>query len=552
MKRLALAALLAAAAGCSRGDAKGPTFHRDVAPILHKNCAPCHREGESAPFSLIEYRDARKRASQLAEVTRERIMPPWKMDPSLQLFADPRVLSDAEIDMLAAWAKAGAPEGDAADAPPPPRFTEGWQLGQPDLVVKLDRPYVLPADGTDVFRNFVLPIALDAPRYVRAVEIRPGCRAVHHGVLKVDITGACRQLDAADGPPGFDGMDTGAAFLPGGQILGWLPGRQARMEDPDLAWECRPGTDLVLQLHMVPSGKPEPIQPVIGLYFSKDGEKPQREAFVLKLYVPDIEIAAGDADYVLEDSILLPVDVELRAVQPHAHYIGRSLQAFADPPEGTPGGRRRLLDIPDWDFNWQDSYRYAPPLMLAKGTRLTLRYRFDNSSDNPRNPHHPPRPVHWGNRSVDEMCELILQLVPLNHADLLELKTVAMRYSLNKNRQQPNAQVALADALCEQGRLDEAEACYLEALRLNPSVFSAHHNLAAINRERGKLDLAARHYQQEIDLHPGLVASHLGLAQVLEEQGKRKAALRKYEEALQLDPGLRAARKAIARLRSTP
>jgi len=247
------------------------TFTRDVAPILHARCASCHRPDGAAPFSLLTYDDASRRAALIATVTKQRYMPPWKPEPGYGDFTGARVLTDREIDVIDRWVRAGVVEGDAADLPDPPRWNGGWQLGTPDLIVTLPE-YTLRAGGADVFRNFVVAVPVAFARRVRGVEFRPGSRAVHHANIRLDRTPASRRLDENDPAPGYEGVILRSADYPDGYFLGWTPGQVAPLAPAGLAWTLEPGSDLVVQLHLRPSGKPEHMQPAVGLYFTDEAQ----------------------------------------------------------------------------------------------------------------------------------------------------------------------------------------------------------------------------------------------------------------------------------------
>jgi mono/diheme cytochrome c family protein len=249
-----------AGAAAARSTADTPvTFARDIAPILFRQCAPCHRPDGAAPFSLMTYDEARRRAGQIVEVTKSRYMPPWKPDAGVE-FVGERRLTDTDIAIIQRWVSGGLLDGNASDLPSPPRFTAGWQLGEPDLVLPFPE-YILRADGADVFRNFVIPVPDTGARYVRAVEFRPGSRAVHHANIRVDPTSASRDLDASDPMPGYEGEILHSADYPDGYFLGWTPGQTAPLASHDIAWRLEAGSDLVVQLHLKPTGKPERIQP---------------------------------------------------------------------------------------------------------------------------------------------------------------------------------------------------------------------------------------------------------------------------------------------------
>ncbi|HXG67520.1 MAG TPA: hypothetical protein VNO70_20630, partial [Blastocatellia bacterium] len=198
---LAAALVIFPPAGRAQSGSGSPgalTFNKDIAPIIFRSCAECHHPGGSAPFSLLTYQDVKKRASQIALVTRNRYMPPWLPEPGHGDFAGERRLSDAQIKLIQQWVEQGAAEGAPAELPPAPKFNEGWQLGQPDMVVKMPEPYTLPADGSDVFRNFVIPAPVSSTRYVKAVEILPGNKQiVHHANLLIDRSQSSRRRDAA-------------------------------------------------------------------------------------------------------------------------------------------------------------------------------------------------------------------------------------------------------------------------------------------------------------------------------------------------------------------
>ena len=344
----------------------GPvTFTPDVGPLLADRCGMCHHPNGSAPFSLLTYAAAHQRASVIASMTKRRLMPPWKSEPAQSDFVGQRPLSDDEIDLIQRWVAEGALEGEPRDLPQP-RWSDGWQLGTPDLVVTLPRPYVLGSGGTDVSRVFVFPVPVTAARYVRALEFRPGNpKTVLHADIRVDRTPASRQLEDADPDPGYEGLILHSATFPDGLFLGWSPGQVAPVMPKGSAWRLYPGTDLVVEVHMTRNGKSEVVAPSIGLYFTD--EPPERTAATLRLGRQNIDIAAGEKNYVSTDSFVLPVDVEVQAVQPHARHRAREVMGMARLPDGTT---KPLIDIKDWDFNWQHVYRYVTPVVLPRVTLM--------------------------------------------------------------------------------------------------------------------------------------------------------------------------------------
>ena len=338
------------------------TFFRDIAPIVHRNCSPCHKPGEAAPFPLLTYEDVKRHARQIADVTRRRYMPPWLPEAGFGAFVEERRLSDAQIRLIDEWVNQGAPAGSPTSvAMAPPATDPEWKLGKPDLELHVQQTYRLPADGPEIFWNFVIPVPVSIPRWVKAVEIRPGApKVVHHASLLVDRAASARRHEAAPGA-GFPGMDVSiheATFDPDGVFLAWKPGSTPNIEPEGIAWRADPGMDLVFSVHLRPSGKPETVDPVIGLYFT---DKPQKKFPMLVALERDasIEIPAGDSDYVITDSFRCPIDVEVLAVYPHAHYLGKRLEGYATLPDGS---RKWLIRIPDWDLNWQGVFHYRNPV----------------------------------------------------------------------------------------------------------------------------------------------------------------------------------------------
>ncbi|MBV8514855.1 MAG: cytochrome c, partial [Acidobacteria bacterium] len=268
---IALAANDSPAKRSSTPVATAPTYTRDIAPILFRSCAPCHRPGEAAPFSLLTYADAKSHARLIAEVTKRRIMPPWLPAADDPKFADDLRLSDADVARLRDWAENGAVEGNPADLPPAPKFVEGWQLGKPDLIVKATKAYAMAAGGSDVYWNFVFRSPVDRPRWLKAIEIRPGDkRLVHHANVLVD-RGQTARLQEKNPGDGFGGMELtieSELFDPDSHFLFWKPGSAPYVEPDGMAISLDANADLVLNTHLQPSGKPETLQPALGLYFT--------------------------------------------------------------------------------------------------------------------------------------------------------------------------------------------------------------------------------------------------------------------------------------------
>jgi mono/diheme cytochrome c family protein len=383
------------------------TFTKDVAPILFANCASCHRPGEVAPFPLLTYKDAAKRADQLAEVTQSKFMPPWKAEPlDHAKFLGERRLTDAQVATLQAWAKAGAPEGDPKLMPEAPKFVEGWTLGEPDLIVKMPKAYTVKAEGRDEFRSFVIPIKLPEDKYVTAVQYRPGNpKIVHHALLFLDNSGKAAEMDGQDGKPGFGKMG-GRGFIPSGGLGGWAPGVTPHHLPDGVARLMPKGSDLIIQTHFHPSGKAEDETSSVGLYFAK--AQPKQVLATIPMAGRPLDIPAGEKNYKVTKTFTSPVEVDLLGITPHAHLLCKSIKVTATYPDGKVVS---LIDVPKWDWNWQEQYQYDKSMKLPAGTKLYGEWVYDNSSDNEANPSNPPKAVRWGEQTTDEMALVFFQIL---------------------------------------------------------------------------------------------------------------------------------------------
>jgi len=373
------------------------TFTKDVAPILFNKCTSCHRTGEVAPFALESYKDTAKRAKTIASVVSKHVMPPWKAAPG-PAYMDECRLTDDQIGVIQQWAAEGAREGNPADLPALPQFPIGWRNGEPDLVISMPEAYTVPAEGRDIYRNFVIPTGFTQDKWLAAVEIRPGNRrVVHHVLVHLDVSGKARELDAKDPGPGYR-TGGGIGFASAGQIGGWAPGNVARRWPDGIAMPVPAGSDVVIQVHYNLNGKPETDRTQVGLYFAKGPVDKRARLFPL---TGRVNIPAGDADHRVTSSMPVPSDVTLRSVMPHMHLLGREMKIFATLPNGK---ELPLVHVPEWDFNWQMSYVFKQPVKLPRGSKVSLEARYDNSTDNPRNPNSPPKNVRWGEQTTDEMC----------------------------------------------------------------------------------------------------------------------------------------------------
>jgi Tfp pilus assembly protein PilF len=516
------------------------TFNRDVAPLVYRSCSSCHRPGEAAPFSLLTYADVKSHARQIAAITRSRIMPPWLPDPQEVAFADELRLSEDEISRFQKWVDQGEVEGAPSDLPPPPKFVEGWQLGKPDLVLTAEKPFRLPASGTDTYWNFIFRLPIQGTRWARAVEIRPGDkRYVHHANILVDRTHSARRREQEPGA-GFAGMEIrleSESFEPDSHFLFWKPGTVASNEPEGMALRLDNDTDLVLNVHLQPSGKPESIQPSLGIYFT---DKPATLYPMLLQLEADaqLDIPPGEQNFVVTDDFTLPMDVSLLGVYPHAHYLGKDIVALAKLPDGTT---KTLIHIPRWDLNWQAVYRYAVPVPLPEGTKISMRYTYDNSEGNLLNPSHPPHRVAGGNRSVDEMAHLWLQVLPKTSGasgrdPRMVLQEALARHDVDKRPGDFEALYNLGAMLQAEGQFEEAIAQYEPALRIRPDDPTAHNAIGGALFSTGHPQEAVRHFQAALQARPEYFAAHYNLGIALAEQGDFAAAADQLRAAVDLNP----------------
>lgn len=557
-----------------RSDAK-VTFTRDIAPLVFKECASCHRPGGSGPFPLLNYEQVKSHGQQIVAVTQSRYMPPWLPDPGGEDFVGARRLSDAQIRLFQDWVDGGEIEGSPSELPPPPQFSGTWNLGPPDLVARIPEAYVLQAGGSDVFRNFVLPLHLQETKYVRALEVHPGDpRLVHHANVLIDTTHSWRELEGKDGQPGFPGiLDQTEArsdfFNPPSHFLFWRPGTVPHSDPPEMSWRLTPDTDLVLNIHLQPSGRTEKIQPEVGLYFTS--QPPTQHPMLVQLEDDGaIDIPADDSDFAVTDQLTLPLGVTLLAIGPHAHYLGKQVEAWATLPDGS---RKELLHISRWDISWQGVYYYHQPVWLPKGTAVAMRITYDNSSANPRNPHNPPKRIRSGVRTSDEMGHVWLQVLPkedpsgdprlllqeavmrrrlekysddfVAHCNLGELLVARKQYreaaaqlqvALRKDPNSATARSGLGAALLAEGRLDDAVHELKEALRVDPEHVNARLNLARALGAKGDLNGAAREIEKVLKQRPDDLDAHVGLGLVYFTQRRYAEALPHFQLAARLKP----------------
>lgn len=408
-------------------------WSQHIAPLLYQHCLECHRSGGAAPFALRDYTEAAKRARFLLRAVESGYMPPWPASKPRRAFRNERHLSREATQLLRQWVEGGTPLGDPKQVPePPPTPDSSWPIPQPDRVLRLPEPFSIPARNEDTYHAFVLPYDLrDLPDSLLRKATIPGSstlalkafairsdqpRLLHHALAYIDTTGAARKLDRKHKGQGYPSFgDPG--FTPTAFLGTYVPGQPAVIRAPGVADPIPPAGDIVLLTHLTSYGKSAEVSLQIALRLARETVLRLTEWAQLGTF--DLTIPPGQSRYTVEDSWTVPVDSFLLAVFPHMHFLGHSVKSWAILPDGT---RYTLLQIPDWDFNWQLRYAYRQPVFLPAQTRLYARWGYDNSSRNPSNPHTPPQTVRFGPNSSDEMCELHFDLVPKELSDYSTLR----------------------------------------------------------------------------------------------------------------------------------
>ena len=417
MVRYLLAASLAVSIGFAADSGSGPTFNKDVLPILERNCQVCHRPGEIGPMPFLTYEGTRPWAKAIKVAVATKKMPPWFADPRYGHFANEKSLSDAEIGTLVAWADRGAPEGDANDKPAPVRFRDGWNI-RPDLVFQLPKPLKIPAKGTVEYTYVCVSAPFQEDTWVVAGEIRPTDRAhVHHVIAEVRPKGSKWMTQAQLGAePYAPGPNRQADMLKanGGDLsvlkneflVGYVPGMEAQRFDIDHSAKLIPaGADIVFEVHYTTNGTESEDQTKVGLEITKD--PPQRLFMSVGAAQPGLLIKPGDPNAEAKASVKFGQAVDFVYMQPHMHLRGKDMTIEAQYPTGE---RETLLSVPHYDFNWQIVYYEKKPLHLPKGTELHLTAHWDNSASNKWNPD-PTATVRWGDQSWQEMLSAPMAVI---------------------------------------------------------------------------------------------------------------------------------------------
>ncbi|MFL5329747.1 MAG: tetratricopeptide repeat protein [Gemmataceae bacterium] len=518
----------------------GPvTFNRDVAPVVFSKCATCHHAGEAAPFNLLTYDDVKRRGRQIVDVTQRRFMPPWLPSEDHGDFIGSRRLTDRELLVIKKWVDSGTPVGEAADLPAAPSFTEGWQAGPPDLV--LETPdYKVSAEGSDVFRNFVIPIKSESSRWVQSIELRPtNPRVTHHARLGVDNSNESLRRDAEDDEPGYAGMAWGQD--PDGQLVIWTPGMIATAGTPGIAWRLSPNTCIVLHAHLQPTGKHEVMKFRIGIRFAK--EPPNQMPAMLRVGSCNIDIPAGARHHEVKDQYTLPIDVDVQSILPHAHSLCQQVHLVAERPDGS---RESLISIEHFDENWHDLYRYREPVRLPRGTKLISTFVYDNTDGNVRNRNYPARRVVYGSNANDEMADIYLQVTAgrpdqrallmehYKHYDAQSLVTGHLR-TLSLYPNNPWSQEGMASCYIGLGQIGKGIAILEERLKTGPKAVSPIVSLGMAQLLSGNFAKAEERQREAIAMDKDFPLAWFALGKALVMQ-KKPGAEEAFRRAMELAP----------------
>ncbi len=415
---------------CSLGIfAQDVNFSEHVAPIIYDNCTRCHRVGEVAPIPFTNYQEVANFGTTIEYVTQIKYMPPWPPNRDYSHFIGERFLTDEEIQTISDWVSGGMPQGDPALEPDLPTFATGSQIGTPDVVIEMEESYTVAGNNQDDYRVFVLPTNFAEDKEIAAMEFRPGNNsAVHHVLFGYDLSGAAAARDAQS-PDVYGYQSFGDFGINQAIYLAWtyVPGNQPLVFPEGIGQTLPAGADLLIQVHYAPLPTEETDQSSINVFFKGSDDEIEREvtqSMTLpgdlpggwnQFYIPPETtrtFTALGADE--QGANTISTDVSLISVLPHAHYLGRYYEVFAVTPSGDT---LNIIQIEDWDFNWQGAYTLERMLKIPAGSRLYTTANYDNTSSNSNNPSNPPVGVGWGDGTNDEMLVVFYYYVPYQEGD---------------------------------------------------------------------------------------------------------------------------------------
>ena len=388
-----------------QAEAQTVTFSEHIAPIIYNNCTTCHRNGEVGPFPLTNYTEVAAWANMIQYVTEIGYMPPWKPNPEFQRYQKEKFLTAEEKQLISDWVNNGTPQGNPALEPELPVFPDGSQVGVPDLVVSYAESYVHPGTNQDIYRYFVIPTGLTEDKNIKSLEFRPGnSRIVHHALIWEDTTGQAAALDASTPEYGYSGNEGGGIDLNQTTLPGYVPGASPVVYSNGITQKLHAGSDLKLQLHYAPSPIEEIDSSSINIFF----EEEQANRILLNYVMVPLPGVLTNGPFIIpanetkefHGTFTVPFQASLFSIAPHSHLLGTHWRAFIVKPDGDT---IPLIDIPEWDFNWQGDYQFRQLIVVPAGSVIHAYAGYDNTVNNPFNPNNPPQMISWGEGTGDEM-----------------------------------------------------------------------------------------------------------------------------------------------------
>lgn len=406
MTAIVLGALISAAPQDPKSGSPVPTYTKDVAPILFKNCTGCHRPGEIGPMSLLTYDEVRPRAKDIRDKIDEGAMPPWHADMPHGTFLNERGLTDQEKSTIFRWVANGAPKGDPKEMPATPEYPKGWTIGTPDVVFEMQEDYKVPADDVIQYEYFYIPTNFKEPKWVQAIEVRPGNRnVVHHVLVRYKAKPDIQRAPVVKLNPDISSLPATTAGLrpalkddvPVRLLATYAPGTNPQVFAPGTALRLEPGGVLELQMHYTSAGQDETDRTKVGMIFSKDPAP--REVRAGQFFNTTLKLPAGAADVAVNADLEFVQDATVWGIFPHTHVRGKKWEYVLQLPDGS---KKKILSVPRYDFNWQTYYMFREPLQIPKGAKILSTAWYDNSASNRSNPD-PSVDVKWGDQTWEEM-----------------------------------------------------------------------------------------------------------------------------------------------------
>jgi hypothetical protein len=393
-----------------------PTFYEDISPIIYNHCTSCHRPGEIGPMPFTNISEVTAYGAMIKYVTGIKYMPPWKADPEYKHFMDENVLTDAEIQTISDWYDGGMPAGDASNEATMPIFPTGSALGAPDVVLSMDQAYLHQGTNSDQYQVFVFDLGLSTTKEVKALEFRAGNASIcHHAVIAMDTTNQAIVLDAADPDYGYENFG-GFGFDPlEFAYYVWTPGAQARFFPTGMSKILYPNSKLLMQMHYAPTSVDEYDSSHVNVFYAQTPAPRYVQSSFLnptQLSVP-FEMPPNQIT-TFTGSYIVPIDVSLLSIAPHAHLIGKSWEVYSVSPQGDT---TNLIKIPEWDFNYQSSYAFESLQKITAGSTIYAKATYDNTASNPANPNDPPQWMYWGENTSEEMYLVFFDWVPYQTGD---------------------------------------------------------------------------------------------------------------------------------------